>query len=348
MALSACAPSRIAAALLCAQIFAAPPSLAKKPKDTAAVVDPKKKEQVKRLFEEGMNLYDLGKYSQAITAFETAFTTLPDPVFLYNIAQAHRMAGNTKDAISFYRTYLRKVPDAPNAGEVKDWIAQLEKGPQKPFVVAPPSPPPLPPLPPAQPYLEPKSKHTFMTRMTYDKKDYVLTGVGYRTYIGFLLYSVAMYVEEEPARRAFPKLVEKAGGSDLAQLRARDLAQNFVILGEFGKIAVLYFARDLKAKQIRESYRDMLKGNLRPEVAPMLRQHTEQFLDLFGRDVKAGETMYLQTTTEGQIIVTVGDDKRVGPPDPTLCIDLWNLWLGTKPISEGLKQGLVERIQALK
>lgn len=300
------------------------------------------KEKVKKLFDEGMVQYDLRKFEEAIKIFEQAFSAYPDPVFLYNIAQSHRMAGHSVEAIAFYKNYLRKVPDAANATEIKGWIAQLEKAP-------PPAPTaaPLPPLPPPVPYLEPRSKHNYLTRLSIGGKDYSLTGVSRRTYLGFLLYGVGMYVEEEPARRAFPKLVEKAGGSYLQQLRARDLAQNFIVLGEFGKAAVLYFARDIAANKIRDSYRDMLKDNLKPSVPPELRKHTEEFLALFDRDVQKGEEMIIQTTGDGVASVSVGGVRKDGPKDPTLCIDLWNLWIGQKAISEDMKQGLVERIPAL-
>lgn len=299
------------------------------------------KEKVKKLFDDGMVKYDLRKFDEAIKTFEEAFATYPDPVFLYNIAQSHRMANHPVEAIAFYKNYLRKVPDAANAGEIKGWITSLEKAPPPPTVA------PLPPLPPPVPYLEPRSKHNYLTRLSIGGKDYSLTGVGRRTYLGFLLYGVGMYVEEEPARRAFPKLVEKAGGSYLQQLRARDLAQNFIVLGEFGKAAVLYFARDISATKIRDSYRDMLKDNLKPTVAPELRKHTEEFLALFDRDVQKGEEMIIQTTAEGVASVAVGGVRKDGPKDLTLCIDLWNLWIGQKAISEELKQGLVERIPSL-
>ncbi len=251
------------------------------------------------------------------------------------------MAGHSEDAIRAYKTYLRKVPNAANKDEVAGFIKTLEKTPSTPVL------PPLPPPPPATPYLEPRSKHSYMTRITLDGKSFALTGVSRRTYLGFLLYGVGMYVEEDPARRAFPKLVEKAGGTDLSQLRARDLAQNFVVLGEFDKAAVLFFARDIAAGKIRDSYRDMLKDNLKSDVSPTLRQHTEQFLELFSRDVKSGDEMTISTTTDGHISVSVGSDKRQGPQDPTLCIDLWNLWIGQRAIHPEMKQGLVERIQAL-
>ena len=52
-------------------------------------------------------------------------------------------------------------------------------------------------------------------------------------------------------------------------------------------------------------------------------------------------------TAEGVASVAVGGVRKDGPKDLTLCIDLWNLWIGQKAISEELKQGLVERIPSL-
>jgi hypothetical protein len=300
------------------------------------------KQKVKKLFEDGMVQYDLRRFDAAITLFEKAFETRPDPVFLYNIAQAHRMAGRPADAAAFYRNYLRKAPEAGNVADVKGWIAQLDKeAAGKPATAA------LPSADPPVPYLEPKSKHSFLSRITVDNKAFTLVGVAHRSYMAFSLYGMALYVEDSPARRSYPKLVAQAGGADLQQLRARDLAQNFVVLGEFGKAAVLFFTRKLSAKQIADSYRDLLKDNLKATAAPTLRQNTEQFLSLFNRDVSPGDEMVIATSSDGLISVTTAGNRADGPRDPTLCIDLWNMWLGSKPLSTDMKQTLVERIAAL-
>ncbi len=311
-------------------------------KDSPDKADEELKQKVKKLFEDGMVQYDLRRFDAAISLFEKAFETRPDPVFLYNIAQAHRMAGRPADAAAFYRNYLRKAPEAPNAADVKGWIATLDKE-----AAGKPATAPLPAVEPPVPYLEPKSKHSFLSRITVDSKAHALIGVGHRSYLAFSLYGMALYVEDTAARRAFPKLVAQAGGSELAQLRARDLAQNFVVLGDFGKAAVLYFTRKLSAKQIADSYRDLLKENLKATTAPALRQSTEQFLALFNRDVAPGDEMIIATSSDGLISVTTAGNRAEGPRDATLCIDLWNMWLGSKPLSADMKQSLVERIAVL-
>jgi tetratricopeptide (TPR) repeat protein len=321
----------------------------------AAAAAAASKEQAKKLFEKGMLLYDLRKFDQAIEQFDQAYQLYPQPAFLYNIAQAHRLAGRGREAIGFYQNYLRRMPDAPNRAEVEGHIAALTKeaaAGSAPGARAaePPSGPPLRPPPAPAPYPEARTGQTFLTRVKAPPPDgqmYALTGTGARTYMGFSLYGVGLYVEEEPARRAYPRLVTQAGGTDLLQLTALDLAQTFIVLGEFGKMAVMRFTRDISAARIRDSYKDMLKDNLSSKAPEALRRSTEAFVALFDRDMKKGEELILRTSRQGQIFVTAGGTTRTGPTDPRLVLDLWNCWLGKKPVSEELKRDLVRRISGL-
>src|SRR5437870_971620 len=72
------------------------------------------KEKAKELFKKGMTQYKLDHYDEAIQSFEAAYAEEPSPVFLYNIAQAYRLSHRPKQAIEFYRKYLRDAPNAPN------------------------------------------------------------------------------------------------------------------------------------------------------------------------------------------------------------------------------------------
>src|ERR1700747_3723892 len=78
-------------------------------------------------YQKGTAFFDLGKYADAIKEFEAAYEAKNDPAFLYNLAQAHRLAGNPEQALRFYRTYLRKNPKPPNRADIEDKISQLEK-----------------------------------------------------------------------------------------------------------------------------------------------------------------------------------------------------------------------------
>ena len=94
---------------------------------TAATARAEDKNAAKDHWERGTKFYDIGKYDDAIKEFEAAYEAKSDPAFLYNLAQSHRLAGHTNEALRLYRTYLRYVPKAANRGDIEDRIKELEK-----------------------------------------------------------------------------------------------------------------------------------------------------------------------------------------------------------------------------
>jgi tetratricopeptide (TPR) repeat protein len=83
--------------------------------------------QAKARFKSGLKHFDLAEYQEALVDFKEAYRLREDPVFLYNIAQCYRLLNDNADAITFYRNYLRRLPDAPNRGEVEAKIATLKQ-----------------------------------------------------------------------------------------------------------------------------------------------------------------------------------------------------------------------------
>jgi hypothetical protein len=98
-------------------------------------------------FKSGKAYYDLGKYDEAIREFEAAYEAKSDPAFLFNLAQAHRLAGHPTEALHFYRTYLRYVPDPPNLADIEANMRALEKvaATRSPPAEATTTPPPVTP-----------------------------------------------------------------------------------------------------------------------------------------------------------------------------------------------------------
>lgn len=103
----------------------------------------------------GQRHYELAEYAAAIADFKEAFRISDRPELLFDIAQSYRLAGDCKQAQTFYRTYLRRVPDAANADKVKARITEMDACPAKPVadstdtstttttaIVTPPPPPP--------------------------------------------------------------------------------------------------------------------------------------------------------------------------------------------------------------
>lgn len=78
-------------------------------------------------YQKGTTLYELGKFHDAAVEYEEAYKAKSDPALLFNIGQAYRLAGEAKPAVTAYRSFLRKLPDAPNRVEVEAHIAKLQK-----------------------------------------------------------------------------------------------------------------------------------------------------------------------------------------------------------------------------
>jgi len=90
--------------------------------------------------QEGDSYYKLEKYANAITEYEQAYLAKPDPSFLYNIAQCHRLMGQGAEAIKFYRRFLKDAPTAPNRAVAEKHIRDLEDAsPGTPQPTAPPA-----------------------------------------------------------------------------------------------------------------------------------------------------------------------------------------------------------------
>ena len=117
-------------------------------------------QRAKELFEEGTRYFDLGQFDKAIDAWQAGYRQKADSRFLYNIAQAYRLAGDAGKAIFFYKGYLRNSPKASNRAEVEQKIQALQKqlpdesakAAVRPPVVTPapePAPEPTRPRPPA-------------------------------------------------------------------------------------------------------------------------------------------------------------------------------------------------------
>jgi tetratricopeptide (TPR) repeat protein len=84
------------------------------------------REAAKRAYREGTRLYDVADFRGALEAFKKAYLNFEEPTILFNIGQCYRQLGEKSEAIRFYRTYLRNLPDSSNADEVKRIITTLE------------------------------------------------------------------------------------------------------------------------------------------------------------------------------------------------------------------------------
>src|SRR3954470_20883410 len=85
------------------------------------------KQLAKDAFREGTRLYEVAEFQKALEAFKRAYLNFEEPTLLFNIAQCHRQLGDKQEAARFYKTYLHKMPNAPNRGDVVKMIDTLEQ-----------------------------------------------------------------------------------------------------------------------------------------------------------------------------------------------------------------------------
>ena len=87
---------------------------------------PSSPKEAKAAYEEGARHYDLAEYAEALGFFKDAYRAKTDAAFLFNIAQCLRKLGRRDEAATFYRTYLRRAPDAANRAEVERHVKDIE------------------------------------------------------------------------------------------------------------------------------------------------------------------------------------------------------------------------------
>ena len=91
-------------------------------------------------YERGIKLYKQKAYAQAAAEFRVAYELDPKPKYLYNLAQAERLAGRCEEAVVAYRELLAANPPREREKIARDGIAKCEQ-----IIAAAQPPPPAPP-----------------------------------------------------------------------------------------------------------------------------------------------------------------------------------------------------------
>jgi tetratricopeptide (TPR) repeat protein len=94
-------------------------------------------------YQKATALFNLGEFTDAAGEYKEAYKVLPEPVFLYNIAQAYRLSGDLAKAAFFYNSYAHNAKDPATKHEAevraKKLEAQLASG-KKPETKVEPKP----------------------------------------------------------------------------------------------------------------------------------------------------------------------------------------------------------------
>jgi tetratricopeptide (TPR) repeat protein len=84
-------------------------------------------DHAKTLFTRAETHFGLGEFDQALALYKEAYRKKPLPGFLFNIAQCYRNLGDWSSAVFHYKQYLLRLPQAPNADDVRQLISVCEQ-----------------------------------------------------------------------------------------------------------------------------------------------------------------------------------------------------------------------------
>ncbi|MCG8555229.1 MAG: PEGA domain-containing protein [Proteobacteria bacterium] len=127
----------VAALVFAAALTATPAATAQAPSGAAQTTS--LRDQARAAYSRGQQEFEAGRYVEAKTAFEAAFTAIPNPVVLLSIAETQERMEQYADALATLERYLRLRPDAPDSQTVDERIRMLKLKPATVRVATEPS-----------------------------------------------------------------------------------------------------------------------------------------------------------------------------------------------------------------
>lgn len=81
-------------------------------------------------YKRAIGLFNGDQFRAAVDEFKKAYAADPEPLYLYNIAQSFRFAGDAPRALDYYEQYLKAAPKTPLQAAVAARVAELKAGRQ--------------------------------------------------------------------------------------------------------------------------------------------------------------------------------------------------------------------------
>lgn len=92
----------------------------------------------RRAYNEGSEHFNAGRYTEALTSFERAYTLRANPVVLKPIIECHERLGQVPEAIASIERYLREAPTAPDHAAMETRLRSLQQRPARVHVTSEP------------------------------------------------------------------------------------------------------------------------------------------------------------------------------------------------------------------
>jgi hypothetical protein len=178
----------------------------------------------------------------------------------------------------------------------------------------------------AQDVTEPKSGAKFAAK----ENGLSLLGVGLRTktIAHVKVYAVGLYVADSALSGPLKAYKGKTGSPEFARA---------IVDGDFRKRVVLKFQRDLSEDQMKDGFRDALKG---------AGAKTDVWVSYFS-PVKAGSEMDVAWTPGTGLETKVAGLNKSPINDKAFAASVFGIWLGDKPIQDDIKRGLVANAESV-
>lgn len=114
------------------------------------------------------------------------------------------------------------------------------------------------------------------------------------------------------------------------------------ILSDTGPASVRmhFLYKEVSKKKIVDGWHDGLSANLSPEEYTALQSRLQQFDNLF-RTVQRGDVISIDYTPNTGTEVRINDEWRGAIPGNDFYRALLKIWLGDRPVSDSLKQGML-------
>ena len=81
------------------------------------------RQTAKALVNQGIAAQNAKDYDKAVELYNKAFALIPHPILLFNIGQAHRLAGRLDRAVTFYERYLANDPNGSESTGAREILA---------------------------------------------------------------------------------------------------------------------------------------------------------------------------------------------------------------------------------
>jgi len=86
-----------------------------------------------RLYNEGQAAYDAKRYDAAIAAWDKSYGLSKLPALVFNLAQAHRLAGHCTQAVEHYQRFIALDPQAEDKPAAEQFVRELSPCPTTPI-----------------------------------------------------------------------------------------------------------------------------------------------------------------------------------------------------------------------